>query len=214
MKKAMAILCLLLAVAAGVGYFVYDRLTYRPGWYEAGDAAAQPADIGALVKLGDTIRQQLADGKKARIPADQLIPLAMAQIEAKSGFPLSKTLKGHRVTVTRDGIEAEMIVDFTQLPTERLPGDFRKLVDGMVGRLPDGALRNLYVRSRLKPVMKNGTLNLDPASGLSIGKMEVPLNKLEKALGKSARVPLDRFPVGDFKLTDQFLHLLPKADRG
>lgn len=215
MKKLLVIIPILLVAAAiGTGFYFYRQVAYQPSWYTAGQSRGEPLSTAGIPELDERIRQDLARGKTVTVPADRLVALAAARIEAQTGFKIGKMLKGHRLTITQGGIEAEMILDAGMLPMDKFPADARKLMDRVLDKLPSGTLRNLYVRTRLKPVLEKGILNLDPSSGLSVGKMDLPVEKLVEALGENGKIPLSRFPVGDFKLAEDALVLIPKGKTG
>ena len=88
--------------------------------------------------------------------------------------------------MTDSGMEVEMIADLGQLPTDKLPAGARKLVERVTGALPSRSLAELYVRTRLTPLISPDGLRLDPASGMDIGNMNIPLHRIEEAFGKES----------------------------
>ena len=211
MKKLWAGAALLVVAAAGVGIYVYHQMAYRPGWYGAGRPDRKKVVEGnTATSLEKQVMQALKAGKTAKIPANRLAALAFALIEAQTGIPMEKIIKDSRVTVTDTAIEAEAIVDIRRLPTDRLPADVRKTLERTLMVLPSDVLSDLYVKSRLQPEIRAGVLGLGPASGVSIGGFDLPLEKLEKTFGRKAEIPLARLPFRDIELADEAIVLIPK----
>jgi len=210
MKKLILVFILLMLTAAGAGYYFYSRITYQPTWY-ADDRPDKPVRFeGDAMALEKKIVEDLKKGKKVQLGMDQLVLLAATELESQAGFEFDKVVRGYRVTMAPPDVEVEMMVDTGRLPLGSLPQDARATVEKVLKAVPADAMKALYVRSRLTPAVENGALRLGATSGISIGKIDLPLEKLEEILGEKAEIPLSRLPAGGFKLLDNAVLLLPK----
>jgi uncharacterized membrane protein YagU involved in acid resistance len=60
-------------------------------------------------------------------------------------------------------------------------------------------------------VKQGDSVSLDPLSGISIGKMNLPLAELKKKLGTNRKLSLKSFPFSDVELKQNAIILKPKT---
>jgi len=204
-KKLLLVLILVIITVAGTGIYFYSRITYQPSWHANGGARLK----GDAVELKKKAVKALKNGKQVRLKLDQLLLIAMSELESRTDIQFEKAVKGYQLTLAPPDLEVEMLVDWQALPLGRLPQEARATAEKLVKALPKAALKSLYLRSRLTPVVKNGTIRLGASSDFSIGKIDVSLEKLKKALGDNLEIPLSGLPVQNFKLLKDAVLLIP-----
>jgi len=210
MKKFIIAVVLLLGIAAGVAYYFYQKISYKPDWY----AEAETADRYQLLTdhiddLERRIVKDLKNGKSVKIPANRVVPLLVNQLEKKTGVEIRKTVKAVKTTISSDRIEMEMIIDLIQMPPVNLPKKVQKTIEQILKAVPKNALNELYIRGDLKTEKREKAINFDPISNISIGKMSLPLEELKKKLGTKQKLSLESFPISDFELKENAILLKP-----
>ncbi|MBU0987746.1 MAG: hypothetical protein KKH68_10900 [Proteobacteria bacterium] len=209
MKKFIITVLVLLAATGGVAYYLYDRLSYQPDWYSKDMAADQyqiPVNVDALEKQ---IKRDLKNGKSVKIPAKSIVALVADQLEKKTGFEVRQAIKASRTTINPSGVELEMIVDMHRMPLENIPDDARKALDQLLKIMPESALNDLYVKFNLQLLKQEDAVALDPLSSISLGKMNLPVEKLKKKIGSKRDLSLQTFPASNFELNENAIILKP-----
>lgn len=211
MKKIIIFVMLLLCAAAAAAYYFYNRISYQPDWYTSGKTDRQYILTYDVDDMESKIIADLKRGKSVGIPADRIVPLIANRLEKQTGLEIQKAIKAVRPTIKSDGIEMEMIVDIREMAPENLPADAQKALEQLLKVVPENALKDLYVKCDLQFVKQKDFVSLKPASGLSIGKMNLPLADLEEKFGSNRQISLNKFPISDFELKENSVVLKPKT---
>jgi hypothetical protein len=209
MKKFIIAVVLLLVVAAGTAYYFYGKVSYQPDWYLENNTTGQDLLTGNIDAFERKIMTDLKNGKSVKIPANRIVALMANQLEKKTGFEIRKAIKAAKTTITSGKVEVEMIVDVPRMPPDNLPANAQKALDQFLKMVPENALNNLFLKCNLTPEKQENTVSFDPASNFSIGKMNIPMEKLKEKLGSKRKLSLKSFPVSDFKLKDNAILLKP-----
>jgi len=209
MKKFIIAVVLLLGAAAGTAYYFYGKVSYQPDWYLENNTTGRDLLTDNIDAFERKIRTDLKNGKSVKIPANRIVALIANQLEKKTGFEIRKAIKTAKTTINSGKVEVEMIVDVHRMPLDNLPDDAQKALEQLLKMVPENALNDLYVKCSLQPEKQKNTVSFDPASSLSIGKMNIPLEELKKKLGSKRKISLKSFPVSDFKLKDNAIILKP-----
>jgi len=211
MKKIAIFVMLLLCAAAAAAYYFYNRMSYQPDWYADGKTGRQYILTYNVDDLERKIIADLKKGKSVRIPADRIVPLIANRLEKQTGLEIQKAIKAVRSTIKSDKFEMEMIVDVREMAPENLPGDAQKALEQLLKVVPENALKDLYVKCDWQFEKQKDFVSLKPASGLSIGKMNLPLAELEEKFGSNRKISLKKFPISDFELKENRIVLKPKT---
>ena len=211
MKKIIIFAMLLLCAAAAAAYYFYNRISYQPDWYAGGKTGRQYILTYDVDDLERKIIADLKKGKNVGISADQIVPLIANRLEKQTGLEIQKAIKAVRSTIKSDEIEMEMIVDVREMASENLPGDAQKALEQLLKIVPENALSDLYVKCDLQFVKQKDFVSLEPVSGISVGKMNLPLAELEDKFGSNRKISLKKFPISDFELKENSIVLKPKT---
>lgn len=128
MKKIIKVVGVLLCIAAGITYYIYNRISYQPEWYLQDKGAGEYQLTGNVDDLESKIKQALENGRSVEIPASRMVALIAGQLEKKTGFEIQEAIKADRTTIDPNGVEVEMIVDVRLIPPENLSKDAQKVL--------------------------------------------------------------------------------------
>ena len=74
--------------------------------------------------------------------------------------------------------------------------------------IPEHSLSQVYLKLDLLPYKERNMIRLLPESRVSIGKINLPLNQLEKRFGLKMQVNLAELQISDYRLSEHQLRLI------
>jgi len=209
MKKFIIAAGVLLCIAAGIAYYIYNRISYQPEWYLQDKGAGEYQLTGNVNDLESKIKQDLENGRSVEIPASRMVALIAGQLEKKTGFEIQEAIKADRTTIDPNGVEVEMIVDVRLIPPENLSKDAQKVLKKFLELVPEKTRNNLYVKCNMQVLKQAGSVSLDPLSSISIGKMKLPVAALNKKTGSKRKFSLESLSLSDVEFGKNAIILKP-----
>lgn len=209
MKKIIKVVGVLLCIAAGIAYYIYNRISYQPEWYLLDKGTGEYQLTGNVHELESKIKQALENGRSVEIPANRMVALIAGQLEQKTGFEIQEAIKAERTTIDPNGVEVEMIVDVRLIPPDNFSKDAQKLLKKFLDLVPENTRNNLYVKCNMQVLKQAGSVSFDPLSGISIGKIKLPVAELKKQTGSKRKFSLESLSLSNVELGKNAVILKP-----
>lgn len=181
-KNLFYVACGLVGVAVGIAVYSWRQATYVPESYQlSGEALYEDA-----VSAEQLFTQKLGQGSPQAIT---LTEKEVSQLLAGSlaTEPYSENLmqaaEAINTSIQADRIEAGMVMNLSELPTEALPVEARQVLAQLEQRLPMVVNRNVYVSVSGRPQVEAGRLVFDDQAVVRIGRFRLPLVDLASQVG-------------------------------
>lgn len=205
-KIGIVLLGLVLATSA-VGFYFWSQLTRLPSWYT--EAANRPPVPKATVNLSDPVTiqstretivrriesdlaQQRIAHQQAGIPNQpvevQLTPEDVNQLLVSTiaadpgGREVLASAKGVNTTIAPEQIESGLVVNLSQIPTDRLNPSQRSALERTLQLFPGLRDREVYIGFEGTPKVANGQLQFDPNSKIKMGNVSLTIAQLAEQL--------------------------------
>lgn len=175
-KKLGIFLLVLLLLAVGAAIYLWRQVTALPDWYEelaAAEASAPAEDAGAEPRW-----QPAAAGKSGKELRNFHRKAARKSPEVKA------VIKASRATLDDGRLEAGVVADLRELPTEKMSGDQQGLFARARQAFPSLTERDVYIGVEdPSPVFENGGIEIGPSARVKIGNFTAPLDEAAAKLG-------------------------------
>jgi hypothetical protein len=143
---------------------------------------------------------------KATISEEQVYPLIQATFR-ESGFDPDLFLKACKTTFSVNHATLELIVDLRHAPHQAFSASGERAWLTVMQMAPEEALSGVYLKMDLFPYKENNMVRFLSGSQLSVGKIAIPLQEVEKKFGLKMQINLDALSLADFQLKDHQLLL-------
>jgi hypothetical protein len=175
-KKLGIFLLVLLLLAVGAAIYLWRQVTALPDWYEelaAAEASAPAEDAGAEPRW-----QPAAAGKSGKELRNFHRKAARKSPEVKA------VIKASRATLDDGRLEAGVVADLRELPTEKMSGDQQGLFARARQAFPSLTERDVYIGVEdPSPVRKGGRFEVGPSARVKIGEFTYSLDGAADKLG-------------------------------
>ncbi|HPI71844.1 MAG TPA: hypothetical protein PK843_11710 [bacterium] len=162
--------------------------------------ALRPATVEAYL-------QELESRRQVTLLESQIYPLIKETLR-QNGYQPELFLKGCKTTLTENRAVLELIVDLRHAPYQSLSDEAERAWIALLKMIPEHSLSQVYLKLDLLPYRERNMIRLLPESQLSIGKINLPLNRLEKKFGLKMQINLTELQISDYRLSDHQLRLI------
>lgn len=177
-KKLAIFLLVVLLLVGGAAIYLWMQVTALPDWYT--ELAADDAPAAAESPAGKLQWQPAADGKGRKELRNFHRKAARKSPEVKAAIKASKA------TWDEGQLEAGVVADLRELPTEKMSGDQQGLFERARQAFPSLTERDVYIGVEdPSPVVKNGHIEVGPSARVKIGKFTYSLDGAAEKLGMS-----------------------------
>ncbi|MBW4678983.1 MAG: hypothetical protein KME19_02570 [Microcoleus vaginatus WJT46-NPBG5] len=104
-------------------------------------------------------------------------------VENARSSPLLESAKGFKTTIKNGAIEAGVVLNISQIPTEQLAADERTAFNKAIQTFPFMENRQVYLALEGKPSLEQGTLKFDDSTKVKVGNLSMTLSELSQKLG-------------------------------
>ncbi len=162
--------------------------------------APRPATLEAYL-------QELESRREVTLPESQIYPLIKETLR-QNGYQPELFLKGCKTTLAENRAILELMVDLRQAPYQSLSDEAERAWITLLKMIPEHSLSQVYLKLDLLPYKERNMIRLLPESRVSIGKINLPLNQLEKRFGLKMQVNLAELQISDYRLSEHQLRLI------
>jgi len=151
--------------------------------------------------------RELESRKEVTLPESQIYPLIKETLR-QNGYQPELFLKGCKTTLTENRAVLELMVDLRHAPYQSLSDEAERAWITLLKMIPEHSLSQVYLKLDLLPYKESNMIRLLPESRVSIGKINLPLNQLEKKFGLKMQMNLADLQISDYRLSDHQLRLI------
>jgi hypothetical protein len=207
MLLALGLVAAVLLGVLGSGWFLWDRATALPEWYDPEAALALEAvDTEGAVPEVESTWEELGpaapDSPGAPAPAaaegDGARPPGAAtprRARALKNFHLRSTrdpafrgaIRASRATFDAGQLEAGIVFDASGVAIEQLEPDSRALYERAIRTFPSLRKQQVFLGIEDEPVTRDGFLQLGPRPRVRIGELRYSLKSVARRLGVDPR---------------------------
>lgn len=209
LKKIILVLCLLLGVSVGIGYYFWRQVVALPEWYQT---SKKPDNLNSLdegatnskkihKKIEGQIKRQLTGVKLPQNKGQEYgqdtevnIKLARQDIasliseslrEKASNTSILKVAKNIHTDIKNNNLEIGAVIDTGKITNLSLTSEQRKTFEKITENLPQIKNRDIYIAIQGQPKAEGGKLVLDRDSKVKIGNLSFQLPEIAQKLGLS-----------------------------
>ncbi len=162
--------------------------------------APRPATLEAYL-------QELESRREVTLPESQIYPLIKETLR-QNGYQPELFLKGCKTTLAENRAILELMVDLRHVPYQSLSDEAERAWITLLKMIPEHSLSQVYLKLDLLPYKERNMIRLLPESRVSIGKINLPLNQLEKKFGLKMQMNLKEWQISDYRLSEHQLRLI------
>lgn len=175
-KKLAIVLLVLLLAAVGVVVYLYTQVTALPEWYT--ELAAQDAPEAPVA--GDGSLQWTPSPKSAKKQELRNFHRRAAKKHPEVGA----VIKASKASFEDGRLEAGVVADLRQLPTEKLNGQQESLYTKARQAFPSLTERDVYIGVEdPSPTIKGGRIGIGPDAKVKIGNLTYSVDGAAQKLG-------------------------------
>ncbi len=170
------------------------------------------SDMPRRINTSSIIEQlaELETRNEATLSEEQVYPLIQETFR-QSGFDPDRFLKACKTTFTANHATLELIVDLRQAPHEAFSQSGERAWLTVMQMLPEDALSEVYLKMDLFPFKDKNMVRFLSGSQVAIGKITVPIEKVEKKFGLKMQINLEELAIRDYQLKEKQLVLFKAA---
>ncbi|MBD2040027.1 hypothetical protein [Microcoleus sp. FACHB-672] len=104
-------------------------------------------------------------------------------VENARSSPLLESAEGFKTTIKNGAIEAGVVLNISQIPTDQLAAGERTAFNKAIQTFPFMENRQVYLALEGKPSLEQGTLKFDDNTKVKVGNLSMTLSELSQKLG-------------------------------
>lgn len=104
-------------------------------------------------------------------------------VENARSSPLLDSAEGFKTTIKNGAIEAGVVLNISQIPTDQLAAGERTAFNKAIQTFPFMENRQVYLAVEGKPSLEQGTMKFDDSTKVKVGNLSMTLSELSQKLG-------------------------------
>lgn len=192
MKRLFWAIAILIGLASGILFYLWQQATATPSWYR-NPAGIRLNDPAAVQQAKDLVTAKMAKAKPQANGTHELYltdkdvnAIAITGIGTLAKHtPLTAAIESVNSTIQDGRIESGAVINLADVSLSSLNPTERNLVSQLKAQFPGLVNREIYVGIEGRPIVQNGQLQFDDSLRIKIGNLSLTAADAAQRLGLS-----------------------------